>query len=219
MGTRPHPYRALEIALVTGRRKKGKSRWFFVLVGLVIVALAGFFALPWLLIAQAELTHADVILHLHMDAHADADAYVAQLYKQGHAREIVCVSAQAACDVYPADDAARHLIALGVPREDVSTLYLPIRDCDAEYVRQMVEYAQAQGWHSALLVVNPIGSRSRRRLVRRYFGQVGMRAAVTYSPRDRQAFVHQWWRTHAPAQRMIAAAMHSVLDWLYPQCR
>lgn len=204
---------------MTGEGNKGRGRWLFVLVGLVVLASAWVLSLPWWLIAPAEVTRADVILHLAMEPHADADLYVAQLYKQGRAGKIVCVSAQIACEVYPADDAAHHVIALGVPREDVSTLHLPIADCEAKNFPRIVEYVQTQGWHSALLIVNPVGSRSRRRLAQRYFGQAGLNVAVTYSPQDRQEFVHQWWRTHTKAQRMTATVMHVVLDLLYPECR
>ena len=196
-----------------------KSRWFFVLMGVVALVVAGLVALPWLLIAPAEAMRADVILHLAIDPHSDADFYVAQLYKGGLAGKIVCVSAQVACDVYPADDAARHVIDLGVRREDVLTLHLPIVDCGLENLSRIVEYVQGQGWHSALLVVNPVGSRLGRGVRRRYFGQAGVSTAVTYSPQDRQEFVHQWWRTHTKAQRMVAVVMYAVLDLLYPECR
>ena len=110
-------------------------------------------------------------------------------------------------------------MTLGVPREDVLTLHLPIVDCGAENVPHIVKYVKTQGWHSVLLVVNPVGSRPGRRLVRRYFGEAGLSVAVSYSPRDRQEFVPQWWRTHAKAQRMVATAMYSGLALLYPECR
>jgi len=200
-------------------RIEGKGRWVFVLAGVMVLAGAGVWALPWILIAPAELIRSDVILHLAIDPHSDADFYVAQLYKQGYARKIVCVSSQVACDVYPADDAARHVMALGVPREDVLTLHLPMVDCGVENVLRIVEYVQEQGWNSALLVVNPVGSRPGRRSTRRYFSQASVSTAVTYSPQDRQEFVHQWWRTHTKAQRMITVAMHAGLDLLYPECR
>jgi len=48
-------------ACVTG---KWQGRWLGALVGVAALAIAGFFALPWVLIAPAELTHSDVILHL-----------------------------------------------------------------------------------------------------------------------------------------------------------
>ena len=92
-------------------------------------------------------------------------------------------------------------------------------DCGLENVLRIVEYVQGQGWHSALLVVNPVGSRLEKHVTQRYFRQAGVSTAVTYSPQDRQEFVHQWWRTHTKAQRMIAMVMYAVLDLLYPECR
>jgi uncharacterized SAM-binding protein YcdF (DUF218 family) len=149
---------------------------------------------------------------------SDADLYVAKLYAEGSAPRILCVSSHVSCAVYPADYAARHLEALGVPEGALSTLHLPLVDCGEENLRRVVEHVQAQGWKSALLVVGPIGSRPGRRLTQRYFDQAGIRVAMTYSPRDRANFVDGWWRTHAKAQRMIAAAMHAALDLLHPQC-
>jgi len=121
---------------------KRQGRWLGALVGVAVLGISGFFALPWMLIVPAELTYADVILHLAIDPHSEADFYVAQLYKQGRARKIVCMSPQVACDVYPADDAARHVMTLGVPREDVLTLHLPIVDCGAEHLPRIVDYMQ-----------------------------------------------------------------------------
>jgi hypothetical protein len=187
--------------------------------GLLVLLAGGFMALPAILIAPAEVMPADVMLHLDMNAHSDADAYVSRLHQQGVAGNIVCISSQAACDVYPADYVARHLVTLGVPEENVSTLHLSSRSCWAKYLPDVVEYVRRRGWQSALLVVDPIGSRFEGRVARRYFDRAGLQLAITYSSRDRQECVQGWWRTHSKAQRMVRGAVTSALDMLYPQCR
>lgn len=185
----------------------------------LVLFLGGFMALPVILIAPAETMPADVIVHQAMDADSDADAYVVELYRQAVAGKIVCVSSQVGCDVYPADYVARHLVALGVRQEDVLILRLSAADCWAEHLPDMIEYIRSQGWSRVLLVVNPLSSRFDGWVARRYFGRAGLQLATTYSPRDRQACVQNWWRTHAKAQRMISNAVRVVLDLLYAQCR
>jgi hypothetical protein len=159
-----------------------------------------------------------VILHLAIDPRSDSNLYVAELYRQGMASKIICVSSPVAWEAYPADYARRHLIALGVPEEDVSALHVPLTDCAAEVLPHLVEYVKAGGWRSALLVVAPAGSRLGRQVAERYFNRAGIRVSVTYSLRDRQELLDGWWRTYWKAQRIVSAAMGSALDLLYPQC-
>lgn len=200
-------------------KSRRRWRWWLVVPGATLgLALAGVAALPWLLVAPAQPGKAEVIVHLALDPHSHADFYVARLYEQGLAGTIVCVSSQIACEVYAADHAARHLVALGVPEADVLTLHLPQRECGAANLPRLVEYVQAHGWQNVLLVVNPVGSRPATWLASRYFGRAGIDLAMTYSPRDRRSFLHQWWHTHAKAQRMVTAALQAGLDLLYPQC-
>jgi len=204
---------------VNAKRRRRVRRWLIALAALVILALAGFSALPWVLIAPAETAPSDVLLHLAIDPHSDSNLYVAQLYQQGMAKKVVCVSSQVAWETYPADYAVRHLMTLNIPEEDLSALHLPFTDCGAEDVQYLAEYVKSRGGKSALLVVDPSGSRAGRRLIEKYFGRAGIRVAVTYSPRDKQELLHDWWRTHWKAQRIVVSAIGSALDLLYPQCR
>jgi hypothetical protein len=189
------------------------------IAALAALALAGFVALPWLIIVPVEPMQADVLLQWAIGPHPDSDVYVAQLYHQGSAKEIVCASSPVSWEVYPADYVRQHLITLNVPAEHISVLHLPITDCGAEALALLVEHVKAREWKSALLVVDPAGSRFSQWLAQRYFGREGIRVAITYAPHVEQELRHQWWRTHWKIQRITSAVVGTALDLLYPQCR
>lgn len=180
--------------------------------------LAFFLALPLLLIGPAQTTLAEVIVHCAIASHSDADEFIARLYHQKLARKIVCVSTQLSWEVYPADFARQHLIALGVPAEDVLTLHLPPEECRAENLPRVTAYLKSQGWRSALLVLNPAESRFGGWQARRYFSRAEITLAVTYSPRDHAELVSGWWRTHWKAQEIIREALNAALDSIYSEC-
>src|SRR5262249_59080623 len=108
-----------------------------------------FFALPKLLIAPMNAVKSDVILHGSIDMHSTADEYVVDLYRQGMARKIVCLSSQGSWELYPGDYAREHLISLGVPAEDVLSLRLPTVPCGAVNIPMIAEFVKAPGWRSA----------------------------------------------------------------------
>jgi hypothetical protein len=101
----------------------------------------------------------------------------------------------------------------------VTSLHLPLADCQAEHLALLVEHVRKQGGQSALLVVQPAGSRFTARLARKYFERAGMTAYVTYSPGARSELLESWWRTHWKAQKIIWKTCETALDLLYAQCR
>lgn len=192
------------------------------MIALGLFATAGiglFFGLPTLLIAAPQRSSADIILHAAIDPHSGSDAYVAELYRQGVARKIVCVSSQVSWEVYPGDYAREHLISMGIPAEDVLSLRLPITDCSAAGLTSVIEYLKAHGWKSVLLVGHPEGSRYDGWLGRRLFNLHGMNLAATYAPEDKIELTTRWWRTHWKVQRFVQEAMNIAIDLLYPECR
>ena len=121
------------------------------------LGVLSFFSLPWLLLASlptdaAQLPAADVIIHWASMPHSQADDWVAHLYQQGKAKQIVCVSTPVSWDVYAADFARQHLLTLGVPAEKVLTLRLEQEACVAPNIKRVAAYVKAQGWQSALVV-------------------------------------------------------------------
>jgi len=183
------------------------------------VCVALFFALPKLLIAPANATKSDVILHSSISPHSAADEYVADLYRQGVARKIVCVSTQVSWELYPGDFAREHLISLGVPAEDVISMRLPTVPCPAVNLPRIVELVKANGWRSALWVTQPEDSRYAGRLTRRFFEREGVALAVSYAPKDREEVTQNWWTTHWKTQRMVGEVMSDTLDLFYSECR
>jgi hypothetical protein len=194
-------------------------RWLIAAAALIVFLLTGFLALPWLMMIPAQPSPSDGLLHLAINHHSESNAYVAELYRQGLIRKVICVSSPIAREVYPADYARQYLIAQGVREEDVSALHLPVADCAGEVMPRLVEEVKARGWRSALLVVSPSSSRFTARLARRYFGAAGVSVAITYSPQDRQELLDWWWRTHWKARRIVSSGVSATLDLLYPQCR
>src|SRR5689334_20500218 len=112
--------------------RKRLRRWLVIGALGILLLLLSFFSLPWWLIAPAETVPSEVVLHLAMNDGSKADEYIAELYRQGLVRQVVCMSTAVAWQVYPADYARKHLIALGVPAENVLTFYIPFMDCRAE---------------------------------------------------------------------------------------
>jgi uncharacterized SAM-binding protein YcdF (DUF218 family) len=201
-----------------GMRKR-LWRWPAIAALGVLLLLLGFFSLPWWLIAQPEIVPSEVILHLSMDDSSKADEYVAELYRRGLARQVVCMSTAISWQVYPADYARQHLIALGVPAERVSTFYIPFVDCRAEALAAIAEFVKRNGWHSALMVVDPVASSRNKHLGQPLFAREQIKLVVTYAPRDRERLLDHWWREHWKTQRLSGEALDSVVDLFYAKCR
>lgn len=189
------------------------------LLSILVIAGLVIFFLPVLLIAPAQTTTADVILHYALAPQLETDEYVAQLYHQKLAKKVVCISKATDCGNYLADDARQHLLALGVPAEDVLTLHLPFTDCVGESLPHVTAMVQANGWQHALIVVRPVFSRFGGRVLTKHFQQAGIQASITYSPQDQQELTTRWWSGHQKAQLTIDAAISALLDPLYPECR
>lgn len=200
-------------------RMQRLRRWLLLGSLGVVLLLAGFFSLPWWLVAPAETVPSDVILHLALNDQSAGDEYVAELYHRGQARQIVCLSTAAAWRVYPADYSRQHLIALGVPAENVLTFYMPFVDCRAEALAVMADFVKQHGWRSALMVVDPAVSRWQKRLAQPLFARRQLGFALTYAPRDRERLLDRWWRAHGKIQRLIGEALDVVVDLFYAKCR
>ena len=198
---------------------KGLRRWLVVGALGVLLLLAGFFSLPWWLVAPAETKSAEVILHLAVGDGSNGDEYVAELYRQGLARQIVCMSTAIAWQVYPADYAREHLIALGVPAENVLTFYIPFMDCRAEALAVIADFVKQRGWHSVLMVVDPSVSGRNKHLAQPLFAREQIQFAVTYAPHDRDRLLDHWWREHWKTQRLTGEMLDAVVDFFYAKCR
>src|SRR5215475_9540452 len=199
-----------------------RRRWIrraLISLGLSLaICVAIFFALPNLLIAPANTAKSDVILHCSISPQSMADEYVADLYRRGLARKIVCISSQVSWELYPGDFARQHLISLGVPPEDVISMRLPTAPCFGANLPRVVEFVKANGWRSALLISHPEDSRYAARLTRRFFEREGVALAVSYAPKDREELTQDWWSTHWKTQRFVAEVMSVTLDLLYSEC-
>jgi uncharacterized SAM-binding protein YcdF (DUF218 family) len=129
------------------------------------------------------------------------------------------MSTAVAWQVYPADYARAHLIALGVPAENVLTFYIPFRDCRAESLAVIADFVKRQGWRSALMVVDPAVSGRSNHLAQPLFAREQIKLAVTYATRDRERLLDHWWREHWKTQRLIGEALDDVVDLFYAKCR
>lgn len=203
------------------KRERKARRWRGAIRGfLAFCLLAGlvFFALPWLLITTPQAPPSEVILHYAVASNTEADEYVVQLYRQQIGKKIVCIALSTQCETY-ADYARQHLLALGVPAQDVLTLPLPGAACLAPNLPRFTELMKANHWQQAVLVVRPQVSRTDGELVRNYFHRAGLGLAVTHAPRDRAAFTVLWWTNYPTAQAVIEAIVNGGLDRIYPECR
>ena len=144
---------------------KWAKRAALVLLGVVVLGALLFFALPWLVIGPADKPReADVILHFALAEELHGDEYAVELLRQGQAKHIVCLSAQASWQVYAADYARAHLIELGAPADQVSVLHTPRLECRKQVLPFIAEYVKQQGWRRVLMVVEPTVSRADRRV-------------------------------------------------------
>lgn len=204
---------------MSGRWWKWAWRLGVTLALLVILGVLGFFSLPWLVIGPSETAKADVMLYLGIDERFDTDTYVAELYRQGVVRDIVCLSGQVAWQVYPADYARAHLIELGVPAEHLFTMYLPQAECRAQVMPLVARFVKEHGWQSALMVIDPSVSRANRRVGVPAFSREQLTLAINYSPRDYQLLTTRWWQEHWKIQRLASEALEVSFDLLYANCR
>lgn len=202
-------------------RARCRQRCVHVLViasSTLAIAVMTLLTLP-LLFASSHVARTGAILHLANDPKMQGDAYVAMLFRQGLTQQVICGSSQASWDFYPADSSRDHLIELGVPREAVSVLHLPILDCGGELVPLLIDALKAKGVKSVLLVTDPTITRYAAWRVRQRFAAEGIDASVTFAPDDRRALLDDWWRSHWKAQRMVGTVMNSTIDLLYAPCR
>jgi len=181
-------------------------------------ALALFFSLPWLLVGRAETAPVDVILHFSIDERFDTDQYVAELYRKGLAREVVCLSSQVAWQVYPADYARQHLIELGVPAEHVRAEHVSSVDCRAQSFPRLIALMKKNGWNSAMMILDPAMNRATRWHANRAFSREQLKVIVTYAPGDYALLADGWWREHWKTQRFTGEALDIVFDLFYQEC-
>lgn len=201
------------------------GRWLRVslLLSFAVAALGGlaFFSLPWWLISPlpteaAQLPNADVIVHWATGPRARSDHWVAELYRHGKAKHIVCVSIPVSWDAYAADFARQHLIKMGVPAEHISTLHLEQEPCSTPNVKHVAAHVKAQGWQRALVVTGVVTAGSR---LEKYFQQEGIALSRTYSPLDHAELTTGWWKTHWKIQYLVGSATEILLDSLYVECQ
>ncbi len=129
---------------------------------------------------------------------------------------IICVTTPISWDVYAADFTRQHLLALGVPAENMLTLHLPLEACPAPNERRVAQYVKAQGWQSVLLVTDPIVA---SRGMGKYFQQEGINIAITCVQEDQDELMRQWWKTHWKIQWITKSAFGILLDSVYAECR
>ena len=186
----------------------------------VLLGVLGFISLPWLTIGTADTVKpVDVILHFALDERLNADAYVAELFRQGNAKHVLCLSSQASWEVYPAEYARAHLLELGVPAAQVTTLHLPAAlDCRAQIMPIVVNHLKQQGWRSALMVIEPTVSRTNRRIATPAFARAGIELRLTYAPQHYALVTTNWWREHWKLQRMFGEALDTGFDFFYAEC-
>lgn len=203
---------------MTALSRKRLMRMLIIAGSLLAIALTTLLTLP-LFFASSHVARTDVILHLANDPKMQGDAYVASLVRQGLTQQVICGSSQASWDFYPADSSRDHLIQLGVPREAVSVLHLPILDCGGELVPLLIDALKSKGVKSVLLVTDPTITKYAAWRIRQRFAADGIDASITFAPDDRRTLLDGWWRSHWKAQRIVGTVMNSTLDLLYAPCR
>ena len=178
-----------------------------------------FFALPWLVKGEADATfHVDALYLTAFDPRLQTAEYAAALYRQGYAPKIVCMSNAITCDIFPADFARAHLMALGVPAADILLLHTPDTDCRAQLFLPTVKFAQDHGWHSVAWLVDPAGSRATRRVLQPKFKAAGLAMFVAYPPAAGAELADGWWRSHWKMQRMTREPLENLMDVFYAEC-
>ena len=190
-------------------------------VGLSVFALFAmclFFLLPWLLIRPPEEVKSEVILYFGMSDKLATDMYVAELYRQGFGKPIVCLSRQITWQTYPGDFARDRLLKLGLPAADVMTFHLPRAACEAELTPLLLDYLKQQGWKRVLIVMNPPGSRATHRVLSSRLAQEQISLSITYAPVNRDELRGQWWRDHRNTQKLVGTGIEVLADLLYPSC-
>jgi hypothetical protein len=185
-----------------------------------LVAVSSAWWLPALSIGPAGDGETDAAVIIEGEVPPGPDAgLVAERFRSGAVRSVVCASPAAFVGVYPADATCRTLGRMGVPEDRRFILHLPRPACEREVLPPIAALARAQGWTSLLLVVVPEGSRAFGRVARRDLAAAGVRAVVTYAGRDRAALVDRWWRAHRQAQRLVGGVMDDTLNLFYRECR
>ncbi|MBL8205458.1 MAG: hypothetical protein JNM09_14570 [Blastocatellia bacterium] len=200
-------------------------RWLriFICGGLLLLlaGIVGFFSLPWLVISPLptdaeQLPAADVMIHWIELSRSQTDEWVVQLYQQGKANKIICVSSRVSWDVYAADFTRQHLIALGVPAENVGTLRLEQEACVAPNIKRVAEFVKVQGWQRTLMITDPTAKTSQ---LIKYFQQQRLSLFLTCVPQDRDELMYQWWKSHWKLQWIMKSAIGVLLDSMYAECR
>ena len=161
----------------------------------------------------------DALLHLSVGTKSKADDYVLQLFLDGSAERIVCLSSQISHDLFPSDYAQINLINRGIPADRIDSLHLPIFECPVEVVDYLAQYCHQRQWRTVLVVTNPEGNRRGRRLMRDEFLKQGIELYFAHSPADEHELRTDWWRTHWKIQRLIGAASDLLLDIYFGDCR
>lgn len=195
-----------------------RFRWAVILALDFLVGSIVLLTLPRWLITTPQTPPSDVILHHAIASNTDADGYVVQLYRQGIGKKIVCIALSTPCETF-ADYARQHLLALGVPAEDVLTLPLPGAACLAPNLPRFTELMKTHHWQQAVLVLHPQVSRTDGAVARKYFQQAGLGLAITHAPGQRASYTPLWWTKYETAQAAIDALVNGTLDRIYPECR
>lgn len=203
-------------------KKKRSKKWLYqlgIVLGIIaLLVLLFFFSLPGLLIQSSDTKPAEAILYFSVRNGYETDAYVADLYRQGYSKQIVCLSEQLTWQVYPADIARERLITLGLPATNISVLHLPHADCGADVLPTLLNFIHEQKWKSVLLVISPPTSRATQRAFAPQFVKEKIEMAITYAPSELASFQRQWWLAHKPTQMLVQQGIETVLDLLYPHC-
>jgi hypothetical protein len=200
-----------------------RGRWFrrvlLLAAILVVTTTAALWLLPRLLIKTEvnPLPAGEAIIQVAFDP--EECRQVADLYRRGLGRKVVCASSQFSPGEFVADYSRLHLAELGVSANDIEVQHLPLTDCFGEVVPELIGLVQRRGWKTVLFVVYPEDSRAIGGLVPLNFEASGIRAIVTYSQESRNELIDGWWRTHWKAQRVVDAAFETALDRCFSKCR
>jgi hypothetical protein len=203
-------------ALLTGRWVR---RGLIAVAALLLCVIVGFFALPRFVIGAADTPAVDALFVTAFDPRLNNNEYAVSLYRQGLTKKIVCMGNAITCDIFPADYARQHLLALGVPEADVLVLRTPDTDCRAQLFPPTVKFAQEQGWHRINWLVDPAGSRQMRNVLQPKFKAAGIEMFVTYPPAAKAELEQSWWRAHWKMQRMARDPLETTLDLFFAECR